>query len=357
MDGMAEKMTEHSAYWIEGSVETPAGSIPRVTTVLSLRDRAGWWQVRWAMARDRSTVPPGLYAIGSPTNESHVFVSANYKMSFDHLRRALTDQNCWILVIDTKGINVWCAAGKGTFCTANIQEQLDATKLKDIINHKRLILPQLGAAGVSSQKLAKNTGFRATYGPVYADDISAFLANDLKASEKMRTVRFPFIDRLILTPVELVVSFKYIFLGIAVAILLSGLSTEGYSADRAIVAAPLLILLLCSGWVGGAVLGPILLPYLPGRSFSVKGSVAGLVAFGLLFLSGAMSALPTAVRLSWLLIVVATASFLTMNFTGCSTYTSPSGVRKEMRAAVPLQAASLVIGMVIWITSLFIGAR
>jgi len=60
-------------------------------------------------------ISPGLYAVGNPTKESDVFVSANYKLSFDVLRRELKGFNAWILVLDTKGINVWCAAGKGTF--------------------------------------------------------------------------------------------------------------------------------------------------------------------------------------------------------------------------------------------------
>ena len=37
----------------------------------------------------RSTVPPGLYALGEPGRDSDVLVTANYKLSFDMLRRAL----------------------------------------------------------------------------------------------------------------------------------------------------------------------------------------------------------------------------------------------------------------------------
>lgn len=337
---------------MDGSVDSPAGRVPRASTRITLRDRIGWWKARWGIARDRFSVPPGLYAVGSPSAESHVFVSANYRMSFDKLRQALAGINCWILVIDTHGINVWCAAGKGTFSTNSIAEQISAVKLEDVVSHRKLILPQLAAAGVSSHKTAKTTGFRVDYGPVRASDIRAYLESGMKATEEMRTVRFTMLDRLILTPVELVVSFKYMFLGLALAVLAAGLGRDGYSPERAIATIPALALTICTAWVGGCLLGPAFLPFLPGRSFSVKGASAGLILLGTMAYAGIVELLP-----GWPLIVVVAASFITMNFTGCSTYTSPSGVRKEMKAAVPAQLALLVIGTAVWLASLFLEAR
>ena len=68
----------------------------------------------------RYRVDPGLYSLGNPDSSSPVFVSANYRLSFNALRGSLKNSNCWILVLDTKGINVWCAAGKGTFGTEEL---------------------------------------------------------------------------------------------------------------------------------------------------------------------------------------------------------------------------------------------
>ena len=48
------------------------------------------------------SVIPGLYAVGEPTSDSDVFVTANYKLTFDILRRELKDLNAWILALDTK---------------------------------------------------------------------------------------------------------------------------------------------------------------------------------------------------------------------------------------------------------------
>ena len=70
--------------------------------------------VRWGFNRDKYKVAPGLYKIGNPGFKSDVLLTANYKLTFDTLRKNLSGLNIWIQVIDIKGINVWCAAGKGT---------------------------------------------------------------------------------------------------------------------------------------------------------------------------------------------------------------------------------------------------
>src|SRR3972149_4169926 len=71
----------------------------------------------WGIGRDRCRVAPGLYALGAPGGDSPVLVTANYKLTFDVLRRDAAGLDAWILVLDTRGINVWCAAGEGTFGT------------------------------------------------------------------------------------------------------------------------------------------------------------------------------------------------------------------------------------------------
>ncbi len=153
--------------------------------------------------RMRYRVDPGLYALGDPKESDPVFVSANYRLSFNILRSSLTGRNAWILVLDTKGINVWCAAGKGTFCTNEIVKQLSACNLTSIISHRTLILPQLSASGVSASKLQKACGgFSVKFGPVRASDIPAFLDNNCTVSPAMRRVRFSIVDRAKLVPME-----------------------------------------------------------------------------------------------------------------------------------------------------------
>jgi acetyl-CoA decarbonylase/synthase complex subunit gamma len=58
-------------------------------------------------------------------------------------------------------------------------------------------------------------------------------------------------------------------------------------------------------------------------------------------------------RLAWVLLVPALTAFLAMNFTGASTYTSLSGVKKEMKWALPLEIGAASLGLVLWVGALF----
>lgn len=326
--------------------------IPRVPTELCFTDRLGGWKVRLSIRRMKYTVEPGIYAVGNPDGESVVLVSANYKLSFDALRKELGGLDAWIIVLDTKGINVWCAAGKGTFGTDEIVHRIGVVELEKIVNHRKIILPQLGAPGVAAHEVKKRCGFSVIYGPVRACDIIDFIKADMKATRQMRQVHFSFYDRLVLTPVEFVMGGKYMILIMMVLFILSGIGAGGYSIDLVISHGFRSIANLFAAYLSGAVITPLLLPWLPGRSFSFKGFSVGLVVTVVLFLfKFTGSGLE---KVAWIFLIPVVSSFLAMNFTGASTYTSLSGVQKEMRLAVPLQVIAGVLGMGLWITGRFI---
>ena len=183
--------------------------IPQVPSELDWSDHFGGIKSRWAIGRMKYAVEPGLYAVGNPSGDSNVFVSANYKMSFDRLRSQLAGRSGWILVLDTKGINVWCAAGKGTFGTEELLSRVESVGLSEIVNHRTLIVPQLGATGISAHEVKDRSGFKVVYGPVRAEDLGAFLDAGMKATDQMRRIQFPLWDRIVLIPVELVMGTKY----------------------------------------------------------------------------------------------------------------------------------------------------
>ena len=150
-----------------------------------------------------------------------MFVTGNYTLSFDALRTALAGRNAYLLVLDTKGINVWCAAGKGTFGTDELVSKIKSTGLEDAVNHRRLILPQLGATGVSAHDVKKLSGFEVEYGPVRAEDLPNYL-KEHRATAAMRQVRFNLGDRLVLAPVEMVNTFLPMLIIAGVMYLLGG---------------------------------------------------------------------------------------------------------------------------------------
>jgi acetyl-CoA decarbonylase/synthase complex subunit gamma len=320
-------------------------------------DRLGTVAARLGVGRMDYQVRPGLYAIGQPTPASPVFVSANYKLSFDHLRGALAGRSGWILVLDTKGINVWCAAGKGTFGTEEIVRRVGSCGLDRVVSHRTLVLPQLGAPGVAQHEVRKRTGFSVKYGPVRAAELPAWLDAGMIATPEMRRVRFDLRDRAVLVPVELVMGGKQALLVAAVLLLLGGFGPGGWSLagvrGNGLGAAALVL----GSFLGGTLLGPLLLPWLPGRPFAAKGAFLGALLVGPLALSG-LGPFGSGWHLAAaILLVPALVSFVVMNFTGASTFTSLSGVLREMRFAVPLQIAAAAIGLALWAIGLFAGGR
>jgi hypothetical protein len=333
-------------------LDTTVGEVPVIERKLNLADYRGRIAMRWGFGRDYYLITPGLYAIGSPDEKSEVLVSANYKLSFDALRSSLGNINAWILVIDTKGINVWCAAGKGTFGTDEIVRRVQMVDLKNLVEHRRLIVPQLGAPGVAAHLVKKECGFAVTYGPVRASDIPAFFAANMQASTAMRRVNFNMLERTILTPVEItMLRWQILYLGLALLIL-GGIGSHIFSLSAAWTRGSAAVFSGLIGLLSGSVLTPILLPWLPGRAFSLKGVWVGLGLAILLCLS-LFSDSGLLIQFALLLQVPAISSYTAMNFTGSSTYTSPSGVEKEMRLAIPCQLTAAGIALTLWLWAAF----
>jgi len=334
-----------STYIID-NIEVNGTAYPVVSSELKFSDFQGAVMVRWGFNRDRYRINPGLYAIGTPGPDSEVFVTANYKLTFDHVRKNLSGTNGWILVLDTKGINVWCAAGKGTFGTKELVDRIKMVSLASIVNHRRLILPQLGATGVAAHKVKEETGFNVHFGPVRASDIKTFISRKYHADKDMRKVKFGFAERLKLIPNDFMYGKFYLLGAMLLLYLLSGLSPKGISYKDFSGQGGPSVLTVFLAYFSGIVITPMLLPYIPGRYFSLKGFISGMLVF-----TGYLLLVPSKYNIiagvSWFFIVGAISSFTAMNFTGSSTYTSLSGVRKEMKVFVPLQISLAVVGIIL----------
>ena len=341
--------------FVEGFMQTPAGPVPRVLTAWHREDRLGAMAARLGIGRDSYRVAPGLYAVGRADDRSPVMVTANYKLSFDTLRVQLSGIDAWILVVDTRSINVWCAAGKGTFSSAEVARRVKAASLERIVAHRRLILPQLAAAGVSARQVKRLCGFEVVWGPVHAKDIGAFLDAGLKADAAMRRVTFTLRERVELIPVELNHLGKPTLYALPALFVLSGLGSGVFSIGAALSRGASALGAYILAVVAGVILAPVLLPWLPGRAFSLKGAGLGAAA-GALLSVGMIGRLAGLEMLALIFFTTAVSSYLAMNFTGSTPFTSPTGVEKEMRRAIPAQAAGALIAVVLWVSAGFMAA-
>lgn len=313
-------------------------AIPTVSTELGITDRLGHWRVRWAVGRKRYRVKPGLYQVGKPDSRSPVLVTANYKLTFDVLRFNLEGVDAWILVLDTKGVNVWCAAGKGTFGSDELVRKVRDTNLESIVSHRKLVLPQLGATGVAAHQVQQRCGFKVVYGPIRAADLKLYLERGMRATTNMRRVLFPLAERLKLVGAEVGPMLKWLVL----LILIGCFFVAGESIFERLQSVFLIALPILVGFVAGTVLVPILMPWIPGRAFSFKGALLGAIAVGgIIALTPSASTLLGKVQM--FLFGTTIASFFAMQFTGATTFTSPSGVEWEMKRALVFQVAAVLL--------------
>ena len=139
---------------------------------------------------------PGLRSVGNPSPSSPVLVTGNYDLTVRRLLRALEGVDAWVVVAPSGGINVWCAAAGGHLTSHQVITALKTSGVEDRVEHRRAILPQLAATGVMAREVSQRCGWKLRFGPVYAEDLPRYLAQQEKKSDEMRRVRFGVAERL-----------------------------------------------------------------------------------------------------------------------------------------------------------------
>ena len=205
-------------------------------------------------------------------------MTANYKLTFDILRRSLKGMHAWVLVLDTKSINVWCAAGKGTFGTDELVKRIQEAKLASVVEHKKIILPQLGAVGVNAAAVQKRQASGCPSVRYRRGTFPEYVRAGYKKTREMSTIRFsddrpadPYAhgDQSGHEEVSLVC-------GSAVLVLF-GLQPSGVLFRDAWSAGLPFLLMGLVAVLAGAFLTPVLLPFVPFRSFALKGWIMGML--------------------------------------------------------------------------------
>jgi NAD-dependent dihydropyrimidine dehydrogenase PreA subunit len=138
----------------------------------------------------------GLLEIGHPGRGSPVLVTGNFRLTVERVRRALRGLDAYVLVANSRGVNVWCSATGGLLTNHDVLSALKTSGIEERVDHRQVILPQLAATGVEGKALEQKSGWKVVWGPVYAHDLPAFLHSGLTKGTEMREVRFPWTQRL-----------------------------------------------------------------------------------------------------------------------------------------------------------------
>jgi hypothetical protein len=246
-------------------------------------------------------VRPGLYALGSPTSDSPVLVTGNFDLTVRRLVKAIEGRvNAWILVVDSAGINVWCASGGGFLTAEKVIGALKASGLAGVVSHKDLILPQLAACGVDGWTIRKSTGWHVAWGPVRADDIPAYLDAGGRASEEMRLVTFPLLNRLEM--LSTVLSFYGLLILLPILIFWRGIFWP-----------------VTLAMVGTGLFYAITQPYLPGKDGLVKSiPLTIIVLLGFLVFTQLNPEMPVKTIFNWSFGLVGLSVFTAAEMQGTS---------------------------------------
>ncbi len=138
----------------------------------------------------------GVTKVGTPGRDSPVLLTGNFRLTVERVRRALRGIDAYLLVANSRGINVWCAAAGGHFTHHDVVSVLKTSGIEELVDHRQVILPQLAATGIEGEVVREKTGWQVVWGPVYARSVSAFLSGGLHKTEVMRTVSFRWPERL-----------------------------------------------------------------------------------------------------------------------------------------------------------------
>jgi NAD-dependent dihydropyrimidine dehydrogenase PreA subunit len=254
----------------------------------------------------------GVRSVGHPGADSPVLLTGNYDLTVRRVLRAVRGLDAWLVVANSNGVNVWCAASGGHLDTHRVVTALKVARLESRVGHRVVIVPQLAATGVEAKEVRRRAGWIVRFGPADARDIPAYLAADHRKTEAMRLVRFTLRERLEMaaawaTPMSLgaaAIGWRHpggalaLVWGLAVAVFLAYDRLRlGERARQATTAAAA---------TGGALLA--------------------------LALGGALTA---GAALGWSVAAVACTAVLTFDFAG-STPTAPAGLFEEKSLRVVL---------------------
>ena len=138
----------------------------------------------------------GLIRIGHPGRDTPVLLTGNYRLTVERVKHALKGLDAYLLVANSHGINVWCAAAGGHLTHHDVIAVLKTSGVTELVDHRSIILPQLAATGIEGKMVEQGTGWNVIWGPVEARDIAAFLKRDLSKTRAMRCVSFGWQRRL-----------------------------------------------------------------------------------------------------------------------------------------------------------------
>jgi ubiquinone/menaquinone biosynthesis C-methylase UbiE len=291
------------------------------------------WALFFRILPPYPKVRPGLYSIGHPSPDSPVLVTGNFDLTVRRLLKALDGKlDAWLLVVDSGGINVWCASGGGFLTSDKIIAALHASRLENVVSHRQLVLPQLSAVGVDGNEIRQKTDWSIDWGPVRAVDVPKFVEDGFQKSEDMRSVHFPVLDRLEMVSGTL--GFYGLLLLVPVAIFWRSS-----------------LLPIAIAMIGLSYFYALIMPWLPGKDGLRKSvsitvtAIVGVIAFSMIW-----DSVPPRELFNRIMGITALSVFIAGEFQGMSPL-----MRGEQANWVPEAMIAFILGLIYWLFPKLVG--
>ena len=316
-------------------------------------------------------INPGLYRAGNPSPDSPVVVTANYELTYYTVMRALAKDeiDAWVLVCDTAGINVWCAARGVHFDSEDVIQMIRIIRLSEFVNHREILLPQLAAAGMNPTDIRERTGFRVRYGPVRIQDLSEWMKLDKPRPKprKMASATFNFRERMeqavahipflyaaILVEPMVAILALTLLLGVGIGVLFPALISVSFAAT---IYALVLIVGFNIALFGNAFVLAVLFPILPSKGNSFWRRGFGLAGITLPLTAGIMIVMQVSwtVFVTWMIIQFVMAISLTLDWSGMTSVSDPKVIRREYPYMITTLKVGSIFVIAFNILALFMG--
>jgi SAM-dependent methyltransferase len=151
--------------------------------------KGAWYDVLCWLFILPLAIRSGLYRLGKPNSASPLFLTSSFYMTFKAVVKALQGRDCWLLVEDSEGWNVWCATDAGVFNAEKACALIRAYDLGAILDNNEppsIVIPRLG--GKIARRLKELSGWEVIKGPIQARDLPEFIENDFVTTPAMRSL-------------------------------------------------------------------------------------------------------------------------------------------------------------------------
>lgn len=128
-------------------------------------------------------VEPKVYAIGEPGENSPVFVTTNFSLTYFIVSGEIENSGCsaWLAIPECEGMSVLTAWAAGKFGGAKIGAFIKGSGLEQQLKRRRIVIPGY-VSQISGEVEEALPGWEVVVGPQEAGDLEAFVKNVLSAA-------------------------------------------------------------------------------------------------------------------------------------------------------------------------------